>query len=100
MANEDLFRRSFEQMDLRDLAYHSDSLKQTIEVEREALVQYGMRQVERMADTTGWYRSPQAVSLDAVGSPWHTSLAPVTLRKVLSRAKEATAITFAAWTMR
>ena len=60
MANEDLFRRSFEQMDLRDLAYHSDSLKQTIEVEREALVQYGLQQVERIADTTGWYGSPQA----------------------------------------
>ena len=90
MANEDLFRRSFEQMDLRDLAYHSDSLKQTIEVEREALVQYGLRQVERIADTTGWYGSPQAVALQGAGSPWHTTLAPVTLRKVLSKAKEAT----------
>ena len=68
MANEDLFRRSFEQMDLRDLAYHSDSLKQTIEVEREALVQYGLRQVERIADTTHWYSSPQALALEGAGS--------------------------------
>ncbi|MED5318193.1 MAG: LptF/LptG family permease, partial [Bacteroidota bacterium] len=79
MANEDLFRRSFEQMDLRDLAYHSDSLKQTIEVEREALVQYGLRQVERIADTTHWYSSPQAMALEGAGSPWHATLAPVTL---------------------
>ncbi|MGB0150073.1 MAG: hypothetical protein ACPF87_04180, partial [Flavobacteriales bacterium] len=61
-----------------------------IEVEREALVQYGLRQVERIADTTLWYSSPQAMALEGAGSPWHATLAPVTLRKVLSRAKEAT----------
>ena len=90
MANEDLFRRSFEQMNLTDLAFHSDSLQQTIEVERTALVQYGMRQVDRMADTTGWYESTQAAALNGAVSPWHASLAPVTFRRVLSKAKEAT----------
>ena len=98
MANEYLFRRSFEQMDLRDLAHHSDSLRQTIEIEREALVLYGMRQVERFADTTDWYSSPHAVALEGAGSPWHATLAPVTLRKVLNKAKESTRNRFGAST--
>lgn len=90
MANEDLFRRSFEQMNLSELAYHSDSLKGTIDLEREALVGYGKRQLERMADTTGWFGSVQSTLTKGVASPWHAALASVTQRRMFRKAKEST----------
>ena len=90
MANEDLFRRSFEQMNLSELAYHSDSLKGTIDLEREALVGYGKRQLERMADTTGWFGSVQSQLMKGAASPWHAALASVTQRRMFTKAKEST----------
>ena len=90
MANEDLFRRSFEQMNLSELAYHSDSLKGTIDLEREALVGYGKRQLERMADTTGWFGSVQSQLMKGGASPWHAALASVTQRRMFRKAKEST----------
>ena len=41
MANEDLFRRSYERMNLAELSHYSDSLKGNIAHERADLVQYG-----------------------------------------------------------
>ena len=60
MANEDLFRRSYERMTLAELAQTSDSLGTEIRRERRELQNYGRRNVAWRSDTTGWYATPQA----------------------------------------
>ena len=90
MANEDLFRRSYERMNLAELSHYSDSLKDNIANERADLVQYGTRNLERLADSTGWFANagstPQAASL----TPWHASLNPVTRGRAFDKAKGTT----------
>ena len=55
MANQDLFRKSYEMMTLRELAQVSDSLSYEINDESQALGQYGQRQIRMLRDTTGWF---------------------------------------------
>ena len=57
MANEDLFRRSYERMTLAELAQTGDSLRTEIQREGRELQNYGKRNVAWRNDTTGWYAS-------------------------------------------
>ena len=88
MANQDLFRRSYERMNLAELDAHSDSLKESIAAERLDLVRYGIRNVERLADTTGWYRYAERTAPVATSSTWSSTLSPSTKGRVLNKAKE------------
>ena len=89
MANEDLFRRSYERMNLSELDHHSDSLRQSLVRERQDLVGYGRRNLERLADTTGWYTNAAVTPQAAPLSPWHTALSPVSRGRSFDKAKEA-----------
>ena len=60
MANEDLFRRSYERMTLAELAQTSDSLGTEIRREGRELQNYGKRNVAWRNDTTGWYATAAA----------------------------------------
>jgi lipopolysaccharide export system permease protein len=88
MANEDLFRRSYERMDLEELAHVSDSLGRGIVRERTELVKYGLRNVEWMNDTTGWFRGSAATPQSSPRSPWLAGTAPVTRGRLFNKAKE------------
>ena len=88
MANQDLFRRSYERMNLAELDAHSDSLKESIAAERIDLVGYGIRNVERMADTTGWYRHAEQTAPSTATQPWSSTMSTATMGRVLNKAKE------------
>ena len=88
MANEDLFRRSYERMDLKELAHVSDSLGRGITREKDELVKYGVRNVEWMNDTTGWFRGSAATPQASPRSPWLSATAPVTRGRLFNKAKE------------
>lgn len=88
MANEDLFRRSYERMDLKELAHVSDSLGKGITREKDELVNYGVRNVEWMNDTTGWFRGSAATPQASPRSPWLSATAPVTRGRLFNKAKE------------
>ena len=88
MANEDLFRRSYERMDLKELAHVSDSLGRGITREKDELVKYGDRNVEWLNDTTGWFRGSAATPQAAPRSPWLSATAPVTRGRLFNKAKE------------
>ena len=97
MANEDLFRRSYERMNLSELDHHSDSLRQSLVQERQDLVGYGRRNLERLADTTGWYANAAVTPQAAPLSPWHATLSPCPEAVPLTRPKRPPATTFGAW---
>ena len=88
MANQDLFRRSYERMNLAELDAHSDSLKESIAAERLDLVGYGIRNVERMADTTGWYRHAEQSTPSTAAQPWSSTMSAATMGRMLNKAKE------------
>lgn len=90
MANEDLFRRSYERMNLAELDHVSDSLQAAVIRERADLVDFGRRNVERLADTTGWYAGAGATAQAAPRSPWYSALPAVTRGRMFDKAKETT----------
>lgn len=89
MANEDLFRRSYERMNLAELDHFSDSLQTAVVAERNDLVQYGRRNVQHLADTTGWYDTAGSTSQAAPRSPWYGALPSVSRGRVFDKAREA-----------
>ena len=89
MANEDLFRRSYERMNLAELDHYSDSLRTAVVNERRDLVNYGRRNVVRMADTTGWYAQAGATAQVAPRSPWFSALPSVSRGRAFDKAREA-----------
>ena len=89
MANEDLFRRSYERMNLAELAHCSDSLREGIVRERGDLVAYGNRNVEHLADTTGWYDHAGSTAQAAALSPWTRALPAVSRGRLFDKAREA-----------
>lgn len=88
MANEDLFRRSYERMNLSELSHYSDSLKANIGKEGAELILYGRRQVERLSDSTGWYENAASAPQLAAISPWHTSLNALHRGRAFEKARE------------
>ncbi|MDA0940167.1 MAG: LptF/LptG family permease [Bacteroidetes bacterium] len=89
MANEDLFRRSYERMNLAELAHYSDSLQEGIVRERGDLVAYGKRNVQWLADTTGWYASAGATPQASPRTPWFSALPSVSRGRLFDKAREA-----------
>lgn len=88
MANEDLFRRSYERMTLAELAQTSDSLGTEIRREANELQNYGRRNVAWRSDTTGWYATAAAASQPTARSPWASGLASKTRTRAFHSAKE------------
>lgn len=88
MANEDLFRRSYEMMTLEELAQVSDSLQRSMDAERVALGAYGERNVTWLSDTTGWYRRAGSHAQASAQSPWFAAHDPVTRGRLFDKAKE------------
>ena len=76
MANQDLFRKSYEMMTLRELAQVSDSLSFEINDESQALGQYGQRPVRMLRDTTGWFAATATSGKSSSISPWLNALLP------------------------
>ena len=89
MANEDLFRRSYERMTLSELRECSDSLQAAIQVEQQSLTDYGKRHVRRLADTTGWYTNTSSTPQATARSPWFSSVGSVTRSRLFDKAREA-----------
>jgi lipopolysaccharide export system permease protein len=89
MANEDLFRRSYERMNLSQLAYVSDSLAEGIVQERGELVKYARRNVTHFADTSGWYDAAGSNPQLAPTSPWYGALSSVSRGRTFDKAREA-----------
>jgi lipopolysaccharide export system permease protein len=75
-------------MDLKELAHVSDSLGRGITREKDELVKYGVRNVEWMNDTTGWFRGSAATPQASPRSPWLSATAPVTRGRLFNKAKE------------
>ena len=105
MANEDLFRRSYERMTLAELAQTGDSLGTEIRREGRELQNYGKRNVAWRNDTTGWYASaaagaqPTADPLGPPASPPKPEPAPF-IRRRNSRATKSEASTTPSQTWR
>ncbi len=89
MANEDLFRRSYERMKLSQLSHASDSLADGIVQERGDLVNYGRRNVVHLADTSGWYASAGSHPQASPTSPWYGALSSVSRGRTFDKAREA-----------
>jgi lipopolysaccharide export system permease protein len=90
MANEDLFRRSYEMMTLDELAHVSDSLAESAVNEVRQLAAYGTRSVTHLSDTTGWYDASATARQAAPISPWYAAHDPVTRGRLFDKAKELT----------
>ena len=88
MANQDLFRKSFEMMTLSQLNAVSDSLNLEVVQEKAEIANYGARQVRLISDSTGWYDSTAKSAQASAESPWLTSLSPAAKAKVFNQAKE------------
>ena len=88
MANEDLFRRSYERMTLSELTQTSDSLGTEIRREGRELQNYGKRNVVWRHDTTGWYTTAAASAQPTARSPWSANLASKTRTRAFHSAKE------------
>ena len=89
MANEDLFRRSYERMNLSQLSHASDSLADGIVQERGDLVNYGRRNVAHLADTSGWYASAGSHRQASPTSPWYGAMSSVSRGRTFDKAREA-----------
>ena len=88
LADEDLFQRSYERMDLKELASTSDSLLREIEGERQELLRFGRRNVKMLADTTGWFKGSPSTRQMSITRPWHWSLSPIARSRMFDEARE------------
>ena len=89
MANQDLFRKSYEMMTLRELAQVSDSLSFEIQDESQALGQYGQRQIRMLRDTTGWFAATATSGKSSSISPWLNALTASSKAQIFNQAREA-----------
>jgi len=90
LADEDLFKRSYEMMSLPQLKNAIDSLDKIAEVERNEILKYGQRSVRLINDSISLlhtFNKSESRSTTTSAS-WMSSLSRVEVNSIFSKAKE------------
>ena len=84
LADEGLFRRSYEMMSLPQLKQATDSLNKMAEIERQQIVEYGVRSVRLFNDSI---KLPE-INPSIQQTSWFQNLTRVEKNNIFSKAKE------------